>query len=495
MIVRRFKTNMVPGGKTEVVNISQYDFGDVLEFELYSSEGTFVVESGTTATIRGSKPDGNGISLTADLESTQDASTGLYTYLVTVEVIQQMTAVAGKSTYEISLQKNGQEINTANFVIDVERAPLDADTLPSESVIKELVDVIDKADEIMQAAEDVEAALNTIDPTLSIEGRAADAKKVGDEITGIKQDLSELVETVNTIEPLSEVAKAALLNCFAHVAWIDEHGQAYYDALEAALNDIQSISAVYTQSGTVYATDTLDSLKENLVVTATKPDSTQYVVPDSKYTLSGVLMVGVSTITVTYKGQTATFNVNVTDSRLVYEIPANTNLANVTHDTGVTVFGKDDNYTFLIKANFDTTDKNGQALNHGGFSTGTIRLGYDISNDIIHFVTNVMYSDYYADYYTPGDISALAPHELIWVVRMNSRNVRKALYVDGEKLLDKTENVSSYMNDKTFTGNYFAGAQVASGTNSFSGTSKVFRIYNTALDISEINAILDIELE
>ena len=179
MIVRRFKINMVPGGKTEVVNISQYDFGDVLEFELYSSEGTFVVESGTTATIRGSKPDGNGISLTADLESTQDPSTGLYTYLVTVEVIQQMTAVAGKSTYEISLQKNGQEINTANFVIDVERAPLDADTLPSESVIKELVDVIDQADEIIQAAEDVEAALNTIDPTLSNEGRAADAKATG----------------------------------------------------------------------------------------------------------------------------------------------------------------------------------------------------------------------------------------------------------------------------------------------------------------------------
>lgn len=38
-----------------------------------------------------------------------------------------------------------------------------------------------------------------------------------------------------TIEGLSSNAKAALLNCFAHVAWIDGHGQDYYDALESAL--------------------------------------------------------------------------------------------------------------------------------------------------------------------------------------------------------------------------------------------------------------------
>lgn len=34
---------------------------------------------------------------------------------------------------------------------------------------------------------------------------------------------------------LSEDAKVALLACFEHVAWVDEHGQDYYDALESAL--------------------------------------------------------------------------------------------------------------------------------------------------------------------------------------------------------------------------------------------------------------------
>lgn len=112
---------------------------------------------------------------------------------------------------------------------------------------------------------------------------------------------------------LSSGIKQALLNCFAHVAWTDEHGQDYYDALEEALYppaDLVSISAVYTQSGTVYDTDTLDSLKADLVVTATYDDSTTDTV--TTYTLSGTLTAGTSTITVSYEGKTTTFNVTVT---------------------------------------------------------------------------------------------------------------------------------------------------------------------------------------
>lgn len=41
---------------------------------------------------------------------------------------------------------------------------------------------------------------------------------------------------------LSDEAKTALLNCFAHVAWTDEHGQDYYDALESALYPTYTIT-------------------------------------------------------------------------------------------------------------------------------------------------------------------------------------------------------------------------------------------------------------
>lgn len=75
---------------------------------------------------------------------------------------------------------------------------------------------------------------------------------------------------------------------------------------------LSSISAIYTQSGTVYDTDSLDSLKADLVVTATYDDTSTAEVPSADYTLSGSLTGGASTITVSYGGKTTTFSVTVT---------------------------------------------------------------------------------------------------------------------------------------------------------------------------------------
>lgn len=82
-------------------------------------------------------------------------------------------------------------------------------------------------------------------------------------------------------------------------------------AAEAA---VSSISAVYTQSGTVYTTDSLDSLKDDLVVTATLEDTSTVTVPSDDYTLSGTLTAGTSTITVTFASKTTTFAVTVTQA-------------------------------------------------------------------------------------------------------------------------------------------------------------------------------------
>ena len=113
---------------------------------------------------------------------------------------------------------------------------------------------------------------------------------------------------------MSDDVKQALLQLASKVAYIDDDGQDYYDALESALYPdvtLVSISAVYTQSGTVYDTDSLDSLKDDLVVTALYSDASTATV--TAYTLSGSLTAGTSTITVTYSGKTTTFNVTVTE--------------------------------------------------------------------------------------------------------------------------------------------------------------------------------------
>lgn len=82
--------------------------------------------------------------------------------------------------------------------------------------------------------------------------------------------------------------------------------------ISAAAVAVSSISAVYTQGGTVYGSDSLDSLKNDLVVTATLTDTTTVTVPSANYTLSGALTDGTSTVTVTYSGKTTTFSVTVT---------------------------------------------------------------------------------------------------------------------------------------------------------------------------------------
>lgn len=89
------------------------------------------------------------------------------------------------------------------------------------------------------------------------------------------------------------------------------------NATVSGFAELESISAVYTQSGTVYDTDSLDSLKADLVVTAHFDDSSTEVV--TAYTLSGTLEVGTSTITVSYGGKTTTFTVEVTDSAALPE--------------------------------------------------------------------------------------------------------------------------------------------------------------------------------
>ena len=129
--------------------------------------------------------------------------------------------------------------------------------------------------------------------------------------------LPQLIDCINedlNVSGLSNAAKQALLNCFEHVAWVDDQGQTYYDALYDALYPRPtSISAVFTQGQhVIYDTQSLDDLRQYLVVKATFEDGTEHTVVN--YTLSGTLTAGTSTITVTYENCTDTFEVNVTEN-------------------------------------------------------------------------------------------------------------------------------------------------------------------------------------
>lgn len=293
MITIERPINVYALGVPLIIRLSQYDDDFTLVFDLYSSDGNFQLQSGTTAEIRGTKKDGNGYSA--------DCTIDIATAKVTVAGNVQMTACAGRNVFELVLSKSGKVLSTANFILQVEPSAMDADTVPSESVIKEIGEAV---------TEYLDEHDFVTDPTLTISGRAADAKATGDEIADLKSDLEKK-------SGLSAEAKVALLACFANVAWINEDGQTYYDNLEAALyNDYPKITATFSPGvNVIYTDDELDTLKQYLTVKYyTSKTDTGTNIPAENYTLSGMLRGGENTICVVYNTDyKTTFIVNAID--------------------------------------------------------------------------------------------------------------------------------------------------------------------------------------
>lgn len=124
------KLDMTPGAVPTVVHRSQYDSDFTLVFSLYTRTGDFVIASGTTARMRGTKTTGTGYSVPVTLDVSAKT--------VTVTGDQQMTAAAGSNIFEIVLYQGDLEICSSNFILQVERAAMDADTITDETVVPEL---------------------------------------------------------------------------------------------------------------------------------------------------------------------------------------------------------------------------------------------------------------------------------------------------------------------------------------------------------------------
>lgn len=268
-----------PIGIPQTLRLSQYDSDFEIIFELTNFDGTWILDTDTTAEVQGTKTDGHGYS--ADAVFDDQLKT------VTIAGDVQMTAAAGRNVFEVVLFHDGDRLGSKNFILDVERAALDAETTASDSKIKNFT-------EMTEAAED------------AAETAAAAAERAEEAAASI-------------VPGLSEEAKAALLACLRNVAWINEDGQDYYDALDAALHSgktLTSITAVFNQgTAEIYATDTLDSLRQYLTVTANYDDGTSALI--TAYTLSGTLTVGTSTITAAYAGKQSTFSVTVSPTTII----------------------------------------------------------------------------------------------------------------------------------------------------------------------------------
>lgn len=171
------KLNMAPGGIPVVIKLNQYDEDFALIFTLYSSDNTFVLESGTTAAIRGTKKSGTGYS--------QDVIIDTANATVTVAGDQQITASAGYNTFEIVLYNGGKQLNSANFGIYVEPAAMDADTIADKSVLRELGHFDEQIETAEEAAEAAERSRIAAEAAKNAAEAAMENVVYGSEVTNI----------------------------------------------------------------------------------------------------------------------------------------------------------------------------------------------------------------------------------------------------------------------------------------------------------------------
>lgn len=344
--------NLVPGlSAPAVVRVSQYDVGRPLTFKVLDGTGTASISASATATVTGTKPSGLGFTESGTIAGNT----------VTLNTTLAMTQECGKIPAEIRFTQTGEDIGTANFILAVEPSPHPDGT----------------TDGTYETMDDLQSQLNALDTRVD----ALEAGQGGGG-SGLTQTEKNLILTLfskaayaeddastayDALESLWASTTRTITYNLSHVtssntATSAEGGSNYTTTLTAASNytlntvtvlmggvDItstayssgtvtipsvtgnivitatavlaaQSITAVYTQSGTVYDTASLDSLKPDLVVTANYAGGTSETVPSSDYTLSGTLTEGTSTITVSYAGLTATFTVTVSEAKAPEEM-------------------------------------------------------------------------------------------------------------------------------------------------------------------------------
>ena len=342
MITREFNLYLHAGHSIPlVINANQYDRGEQWLFTLFNADGTQYMPS--SGAIVGIKSDNLGIINSGTVDSQGR---------VVINETQQMTAAVGKAVFELLI--DDQTHGTANFIVLVEPKPGDnADLSESDySLFQQAIDgtsataiaegVADWMDENLTPTTPV------VDASLTVQGAAADAKKTGDEISALKSEIAQ--------GGLRDSFKQALLQLASKVAYIDEDGQDYYDALYSALYDVEliSISASLAQGTVILDIDTLNDLKQYLTVTAHFDNGTSTEV--TTYELSGTLTAGTSIITVTYEDATTTLNVNVTATTDVTPSISNWSKSNY-----VTMTIDDVNNTIYFKT---TSNKTYQGANN-----------------------------------------------------------------------------------------------------------------------------------
>ena len=286
MLRRTYELDMVPGGIPLSIHLSQYDSDVQLTFQLYASQGTLAIpETGVTAQIRGTKLDGNGISADCTFEVIDSVPT------VTAQMTKQMTAIAGKNTFELVLTATSgsseYSLPSANFYLEVERAALDYDTLESKSEIKEIQEILADADSIIEALQvSKETQEKMAQLTQRAENAATGAEEDAQTASQAKEDAvaakNTAVQTVtgfnDTVNSATEAAVKTLQDEGAAQiegiqnagAGMEEYAAGVVDAAKQEINGAKNTAVESVENVGTAAVEEVNSTKDAAMETISK---------------------------------------------------------------------------------------------------------------------------------------------------------------------------------------------------------------------------------
>lgn len=233
MYTQETNLNVIPSGVRPVIHCSQYDNNlSAIRFKLYKENAEFTIPSGAAVIINGYKPDNTGFSYAASAISGNVA---------TIDMTQQMTAIAGDVLCELRVRTENQIIGTLNFILRVEPAPLQDDTVLSETdipLIEQAVDIAANLAEYIQITVDNAAAARE-----SAEAAAASATDAATSEASAASDAASVQELYDSIEAAKAAANAAAEN--ANTAAEDLTG---FSATANTLESGASATAAYNAS-------------------------------------------------------------------------------------------------------------------------------------------------------------------------------------------------------------------------------------------------------
>ena len=227
-VKRKYRLNLRNYGNLPAIMLSQYDEGYALEFEIRDGTDAASDLSAYTVTLKGTRADTLAYSFSGTI------STNVLTFVIDTT----MTACAGRGTAEIAIKDTANDVlfATFNMPVFVERAAvpegsIDADVERAQEIAEQVQEIVDNAAAAVSGeaekwatgqidgtdvpstdptyennakyyAEQAETAAASIgiDATLTQAGKAADAKKTGDEITALKEDLIKSLYVYNRIK-------------------------------------------------------------------------------------------------------------------------------------------------------------------------------------------------------------------------------------------------------------------------------------------------------